>query len=52
MAFVELWLYGMRNPQARESMAQWLRGVRRANAKEITERAGGHPPMPAEQLAA
>ncbi|MFI6759565.1 TetR/AcrR family transcriptional regulator [Micromonospora sp. NPDC050417] len=52
MAVVEFWLYGMRTPQARESIAQWLRAVRQANAKEITERLAGQPPIPAEQLAA
>ncbi|RKR90864.1 TetR family transcriptional regulator [Micromonospora pisi] len=52
MAVVEFWLYGMRTPQARESIAQWLRAVRQTNAKEITERLGDQPPIPAEQLAA
>jgi AcrR family transcriptional regulator len=52
MAFVEFWLYGMRTPAARESIAQWLRAVRAANTKEIIERTGGRPPLPADQLAA
>lgn len=52
MALVEFWLYGMRTPEARESVARWLRAVREANAKEILERTGGNPPLPADQLAA
>jgi AcrR family transcriptional regulator len=52
MAFVEFWLYGMRDPTAREAVAQWLRAVRDSIAKEITERSGGDPPMPAGRLAA
>ncbi|WP_326560275.1 TetR/AcrR family transcriptional regulator [Micromonospora sp. NBC_01796] len=52
MAIVEFWLYGMRTPEARESIAAWLRVVRASNAKEIVERTGGNPPMPADQLAA
>lgn len=51
MAFVEFWLHSMRTPAARDAVAQWLRTVREHNAKEITERCGGEPPMPAGQLA-
>jgi Tetracyclin repressor-like, C-terminal domain len=50
-AFVEFWLHSMRTPAARDAVAQWLRTVREHNAKEITERCGGEPPMPAGQLA-
>lgn len=52
LAFVEFWLYTMRTPTAGDALVQWLRTVREANAKEIMERTGGEPPLPAGQLAA
>lgn len=52
MAFVELWLYGMRDDAVREPVLQWFRTVRAANAKEIAEIAGDGLPLPADQLAA
>jgi len=52
MAFVELWLYGMREQSGRASVSQWLRTVRAANAEEATRLAGDDLPMPADQLAA
>ncbi|MEO3776723.1 TetR/AcrR family transcriptional regulator [Micromonospora sp. B11E3] len=51
MALLEFWLYSMRTPAARDAMAQWLQAVREHNAKRITERTGGQPPIPASQLA-
>lgn len=52
MAFVELWLYGMRDESAREPVLQWFRTVRAANAKELAGIAGKDLPLPADQLAA
>ncbi|MEU8231966.1 TetR family transcriptional regulator [Actinoplanes sp. NPDC048967] len=52
MAFVELWLYGMREESSREPVGQWLRTVRASSAEELTELAGDDLPVPAEQLAA
>ncbi len=52
MAFVELWLYGMRDETAREPILQWFRAVRAANAEEAAGIAGDRLPLPADQLAA
>ena len=52
LAFVEFWLYGMRNDDGREAVRQWLRTVRDRNAEEAAARSGGHPPMPVDRLAA
>jgi AcrR family transcriptional regulator len=52
MAFVELWLYGMRDDAVRGPVLQWFRTVRASNAKEVTEIAGDDLPLPADQLAA
>lgn len=52
MAFVELWLYGMRDESVRAPVLQWFRTVRAANAKEVAEIAGDDLPLPADQLAA
>ncbi|MEU7908873.1 TetR family transcriptional regulator [Actinoplanes sp. NPDC049118] len=51
LAFVELWLYGMRDGSARAPLAQWLQSVRDANAREAAELADDLP-LPADQLAA
>lgn len=51
MAFVEFWLYGMRNESARASLTHWLQTVREAHAKEATALAGDDLPLPADQLA-
>ncbi|MEU4221175.1 hypothetical protein [Actinoplanes sp. NPDC026623] len=51
MAFVELWLYGMRDESARAPLAQWLQTVRDAHAKEAAEQADDLP-VPADQLSA
>lgn len=52
MAFVEFWLFGMRDESVREPVVQWFRTVRAANAKEVAEIAGDELPLPADQLAA
>ena len=52
MAFVELWLYGMRDESGRVAVAQWLRTVRAETVGEATRLAGGDLPLPADQLAA
>jgi AcrR family transcriptional regulator len=52
MAFLEFWLYGMRNPASGDTVAQWLRSARETNLKQIAEQADGDPVMPPEQLAA
>ncbi|MET8123544.1 TetR/AcrR family transcriptional regulator [Micromonospora sp. NPDC005189] len=52
MAFVEFWLYSMRNPAAGDTVAQWLRTAREETAKQIAEQADGQPALPPEQLAA
>lgn len=52
MAFVEFWLYSMRNPASGDAVAQWLRRARESNLKQIAEQAGCEPVMPPEQLAA
>jgi len=51
MAFVELWLYGMRDESAKAPLAQWLQTVRDAHAKEAAELADDLP-IPADQLSA
>jgi len=52
MAFVELWLYGMRDEASRAQVGRWFRTVRAANAAEVAELAGDGLPMSADQLAA
>ncbi|WCN79547.1 TetR/AcrR family transcriptional regulator [Micromonospora sp. LH3U1] len=52
MAFLEFWLYSMRNPTSGDTVAQWLRSAREANLKQIAEQTDGEPAMPPEQLAA
>jgi AcrR family transcriptional regulator len=52
LAFIELWLYGMREEGGRAAVVEWLRAIRELNGKEATELAGADLPMPAEQLAA
>jgi AcrR family transcriptional regulator len=51
MAFVEFWLYGMRDESAREPVVQWFRTVRAANAEGAAE-LGDDLPLPADQLSA
>jgi AcrR family transcriptional regulator len=51
MAFVELWLHGMRDESARAPLTQWLQTVRDAHAKEAAELADDLP-VPADQLSA
>jgi AcrR family transcriptional regulator len=50
MAFVELWLYGMRDDSVREPVLQWFRTVRESNAREVAE-IQDDLPLPADQLA-
>jgi AcrR family transcriptional regulator len=52
MAFIELWLYGMREEGGRAAVAEWLRTIRKLNGKEATHLAGADLPMPVEQFAA
>lgn len=52
MAFVEFWLYGMRDESTRAPLTQWFQTVREANAKEVAELAGADLPLPADQFAA
>nr|BFE73413.1 TetR family transcriptional regulator [Actinoplanes digitatis] len=51
MAFVELWLHGMRDESARAPLTRWLQSVRDAHAREAAELADDLP-IPADQLAA
>jgi AcrR family transcriptional regulator len=51
MAFIELWLYGMRDDSVREPVLQWFRAVRDSNAREVGE-IEDDLPLPADQLAA
>jgi AcrR family transcriptional regulator len=52
MAFVELWLYGMRDEASRAQVGQWFRTVRAGNAAEVAELAGDGLPLPADRIAA
>lgn len=52
MAFIELWLYGMRDESTRAVLIQWFQIVREASAKQVAELAGDDLPLPADQLAA
>lgn len=52
LAFVEFWLYGMRNESARTLLMRWFQTVRDANAKEVADLAGEDLPLPADQLVA
>jgi AcrR family transcriptional regulator len=51
-AFVEFWLYGMRDEGAREMVAQWLSTVRDGNAREAAARFGDDLPVPPQEFAA
>jgi AcrR family transcriptional regulator len=52
MAFVELWLYGMRDESSRDALTEWMRHLRELGGKEAAALAGDDLPMPADQLAA
>jgi len=52
MAFVELWLYGMRDQASRAQVGQWFRTVRAGNAADVAELAGDGLPLPADRIAA
>jgi AcrR family transcriptional regulator len=51
MAFVELWLYGMREQESRSQVTEWFRTVRAGNAEEVAA-LGEELPLPAGQIAA
>ncbi|OJF11802.1 TetR/AcrR family transcriptional regulator [Couchioplanes caeruleus] len=51
MAFLELWLVGMRDESHRAAVRDWLRTVRAFHAREAAALGDGLP-MPAEQAAA
>jgi AcrR family transcriptional regulator len=52
MAFVELWLYGVRDESSRGALVEWLRRLRELGGQEAAARTDGKLPMPVGQLAA
>ena len=51
LAFVEFWLYGMRDEALRGSLTQWMRSLRKAGAEDAATILDGDSPLRPDQLA-
>lgn len=50
-AFVEFWLYGMREDTIRTELVQWLQAVRNSNVRQAKALLGDDLPLPPDQFA-